>query len=288
MMLGLGLIIWKSNQLPVVYLILIICLPISIEIEILKGFAMHLPSEFITGSLIIAFFLGLLNSRKENSSQLRLSMLHPNPQFSSNQKTIESPRKALAVFLAFPIPLLWIASFFVPVLFSEMTLISIKFLIVNAAYVTIFYYGGMAIFTSSKQIETRILLYCMAFLPLTFWGWYNFQVFEYNPVTLPGIFRPFYRDHTIFGAVAAMIFGFSLGLSIKNKYWIPIALLAIFAVLLSGSRAATISLSLPIIGVFMYYFPKLKWAIPLMLIGASVYLFPNIKNDYTAKIDALD
>jgi O-antigen ligase len=76
---------------------------------------------------------------------------------------------------------------------------------------------------------------------------YNFSGFQWNPVTIKGIFRPFYKDHTIFGASSALLSAFWLFFATKTNYsklkilFVFLGIIFLGCVILSFSRAAFLS-----------------------------------------------
>ena len=133
--------------------------------------------------------------------------------------------------------------------FSTMAWVSVKFSIVNITYILVFFLWQKYLFTNQPHFFPKLVtLYSLSFLVILGWGIFQFARFDWNPLTIRGIFRPFYKDHTIFGATSAILatfwFAYSKGMKTTTFRLISLLLGIIFliAVILSGSRAAVLSL----------------------------------------------
>jgi putative inorganic carbon (hco3(-)) transporter len=246
--LMLGFVVYKSKRENLFIFLLIIALPLSVEVALTDDHKIFLPSELLLGAMIIALFPACFLPK----------MRH--------------------FITGSPLPLLWVASFFIPVIFSGMPLVSFKFFVINTAYVILFFYFITFFFERGIQIDRMIIAYMMVFIPVTFYGIYQLHQFGYNPVTLPGVFKPFYNDHTIFGASAAMLTGFFAGMSGKNKRWLIPLVLALSAVYLSGSRAAIISMLILLPLVLFARFSFIRKLSPLLFLVLLVWAFSQRDN----------
>ncbi|MCC5916819.1 MAG: O-antigen ligase family protein [Cryomorphaceae bacterium] len=231
-----AIILVKEKMHGVFFSLLVFVLPWSIQFDLGRSSTIFLPSEYIIGTLCIM-----------------LIIMHP-------------PSVWKRVLVQYPLPALWISSFTLPLIFSDMPGVSAKFTMINSAYVFLFFYGVIFFLAQRNDFKKWITLYLLGFLPVMVWGFFRYYQFGFNPVTLSGIFHPFYNDHTIFGACAAMLAGFFLGSVRQNKLaWIAF-LVATLAVFLSGSRASILSLLIMFPLALFFHFPLIRKATPVLLL----------------------
>jgi len=162
-------------------------------------------------------------------------------------------RKPASIKRPFIRELVWVLPliiiFAVSTAFSSMPFVSFKFSFVNIIYMLVFYVLMMMLSREKPGLFPQMLLfYGIGFMMVMLWSLYRFWQWDWNPIVLRGIFQPFYNDHTIFGASAAIMAVFWAAASHMEKgagwklvSWI-LAGLFLTAVFLSGSRGALLSL----------------------------------------------
>lgn len=216
---------WLISQYHLQYhffMLLAVVLPFSIEFPLNDNFNINLPSEPM---LVLALLiLGWEVLKKPNLLR---------ELFSGESK--------------WAIPLLF--SFIFTVFFSSMKVISLKFSILNLSYILVFFLWQKLLFKDRPDFFPKLLiLFSLSQLVVIGFSIYQLSGFDWNPVTIKGIFRPFYKDHTIFGATVAFLSVFWLLFAIKTssiKFRLLFAALGILflgGVFLSFSRAAFLSL----------------------------------------------
>ncbi len=152
------------------------------------------------------------------------------------------------VTLAIFFNLAWI---FITSITSTMPLVSFKFFLSRLWFVVPFFFLGTQMFRKTPNIKKFIWAYAITLLVVIVYtisrhlgyGLHDKQASHF-------VMYPFYKDHTVYGAVLAMyipvIFGFALqkskNLSLKVFTWLVVFIL-IGAVILSYSRAAWVSLA---------------------------------------------
>ncbi len=147
----------------------------------------------------------------------------------------------------------WLAplllAFLVSTPFSEMLVVSLKYTAVNVLYILVFFVLMMRLSERQPGLFPRmLLLYGMGMLVVWQWSVYQYWQYGWNPVVMRGIFKPFYNDHTIFGASTALLAAFWLGMArVKHPKRIKIICLLmglafVGLVVFSTSRAAFLSL----------------------------------------------
>jgi O-antigen ligase len=102
------------------------------------------------------------------------------------------------------------------------------------------------------------------------WGAYQFYQFDFNPITIIGVFKPFYYSSTYVGAVAALFTGYFLGKGPRVGASLMLVLLATGIVIFTESRAALLSLLLLL---FTWGLMQLSRPLRLVLPAAGVVVF---------------
>ncbi|WP_421753912.1 O-antigen ligase family protein [Croceimicrobium sp.] len=231
------LIVYLKNAFRYLIPGLALILPISVALAISNSAKMVLPAEFIIVILAPIVLIKLWENRKEK------------------------------FLLRFPWPALWLLSFIPGLIFSELVLVSLKFWILNGLYVLVFYYGILLWRAEGGNFNQLIKLFAWALLPAMLIGLYHFAEYEFNPITLAGIYKPFFYSHTYFGATLAIIAGFALGQISKHRNWWPMAIAFTVLALISGSRAALWSI-LFMLGIYalLQLKPLWRFALPALAI----------------------
>ena len=155
--------------------------PLSLNLEELDfgGIGMFVPTEPLLFGILLIFFLKLLYERHFDERIIRHGM-----------------SKAIYFHLA------WIT---VTVISSTMPLISIKFLLARLWFIVAFYFIASQLFTNMKNIRTFFWVYL---IPLSIVALYTFiHHSQYGFAERPAhwVMQPFFKDHTVYGAVLAMI-----------------------------------------------------------------------------------
>lgn len=198
-----------------IFFLLALCLPLSVDTPMGDRLLVNVPAEIILGILALSAPLFL---RKADIQEL---------------------------LSRHPLPALWILSFVPALVFSDMAMVSVKYTVVQACYVLVCFYLLIHIAAGRGAFMERLwVMYALALLPVGIWAGWLFAGYQYNPVTIPGIFKPFLNDHTLFGgtcAALAVAFG-TLGTLRKQAGYTLAALVLIAATVFSGSRAAMLSL----------------------------------------------
>ena len=205
----LSIAIYSRDQFFLTYTSIALLAPLSVKIAL--PFAdLYLPGEFLAAALALGVATYFLIGG-------HLSLL----------------RK-------FPLPALWLLTFLPGLWFSEIPATSFKFAALNALFVVAFYYGGVLLAVRGNRFP--LLPYACALVPVGMFGLYQFALYNFNPVTISGIFKPFFYSHTMFGAVAAFIAAVALAKARTQRWWLLVVLVATIAVGFSTSRAALWSL----------------------------------------------
>ena len=241
-MVGYGKRQWEHTG---VFYFLRFLLPLSVKVGLPFG-DLHLPSEALVVVLAIVTLLRFL-------VPLNLTIIKKNP-----------------------LPLLWLLSFIPGILMSEMPLVSLKFWVINGMFVFTFYYGFLLMASRGKPLP--LVPFMIALVPVLLLGLAQFIKFDFNPVTISGLYKPFFYSHTMLGASLAIIVGYSWSQSKNQKYWRPIAVLVALLVVLTGSRAALWSVVFMLTIWALMHLPELwRWLLPVTLLVVYFSLFGTAK-----------
>jgi putative inorganic carbon (HCO3(-)) transporter len=242
-----GHIFFLNLQLLVAYL-LAFCIPISVGIPLFSGTVIQFPSELLIVVLGMTIVLrGVLTGA------------------------------GFYYLKTFPLPAVWLAAQLVTTLFSTHMIISLKFWLVQCAYVLVFFYGTTALFLSSNRSEQRFTTFLWAYsfgvFCVLIYAVKVFYGYDRNPITRPGIFQPFFNDHTLIGASLALIAGAAVTFIQKNKWMLIVVFIAAFGIALGASRAAILGfLTIPLALAF-FNWKKFRRASMVVFAVLSIFIF---------------
>lgn len=201
--------------------------PLSVELSRIAGgvpLDLYLPTE----PLIILIMIVVLLRLVYDGTMDRDILYHP-------------------VSLAVLFYLLWIL---ITTMTSTMPLVSVKFLFVRLWFITVFYFLAIRIFRRHSNIRVFLWCYIAALMVVVFYTLYNHAAYGFIAQRAAHwVVRPFYNDHTAYGAALAMFipvlafFAFRRKGPVSHRRFAGI-LLVLFAVALvfSYSRAAWLSI----------------------------------------------
>lgn len=176
---------------------------------------------------------------------------------------------------------------FITTITSSMPLVSFKFLVSRLWFLVAFYFLAAAMFRKRKMMRWYMWVYlppmlivvATAIIYLSQFGLFSHQM-AYRAA------HPFFRDHTSYGAIIAMLIPVIAALGSFKKYSVPLRLLAwiifsvfCFALLLSYTRAAWISIFI-IAVIFVIVKLRVSWK----LIGLGVFLIASVLYLYRTDI----
>lgn len=213
-------------RLDLMYFIIIFCTPISIQL--IDSFPSSpidfaIPTEPMLFGMMVIFYYKILY---DNSLDIRI-LRHP---------------VSYAIFFN----VIWIL---ITTLTSSMPLVSLKFLLARVWFVTIYYFLAILVFRKYRSIPVFIWCYVIAMIMVVIFSIIRHLHFGLDDVRAAHIvMSPFFRDHTSYGAILAMVI-FALGGAIVYRggnilfrilLWGTWLLLAT-GLLLSYTRAAWMS-----------------------------------------------
>ncbi len=244
------------TRLDIVYFIIIACTPLSIPlIEFAKSSPIdfYIPTEPILFGVMLIVIYKLV---KEDFIDRRI-INHP-------------------ISLAITFNLFWILLTSVT---SSLPLVSFKYLLARIWFLTTFYLLAIYLFKRPRNYRTMVWVYTIPLLIVIFYAISRHLAFGLaNKEAAHIVCNPFYRDHTSYGAVLAMVLFAFVGINIKTKQSFlkklfigTITAIILFALLLSYTRAAWISVIIGL-GILATTLLRIKFKyialVGLLIIGA--------------------
>ena len=248
------LLILYIFSLDTVLLLTTFLTPLAVNLKDAEfGIGISLPSEPLMLGVLILFVMKLLYERFYDHRIIR----HP-------------------VSIAIVINLIWL---FITCFTSEIPIVSIKFMIARLWFVIPFFFAGILLFTDLKNIKKFNWLYVLPLLLIIFYTLYNHSTYGFDKPHSNMVMKPFYNDHTAYGAIIAMFLpiftGFVFSTEFKKSY--RIFSLIVLGILVTGiifsySRAAWISVA-GALGVFLLIKLRVKfyWLLIALVIGVGLF-----------------
>ncbi len=243
-------------RIDLVYFIIIACTPVSIQ---LLEFIPSFPIDFAIPTEPILFGVMVLLIYRAVQTGL------------FDRSVLNHPVTYAIIFYLF-----WI---FVTSITSTVPVASFKFLLARLWFIAVYYILAVFIFRDPQRIRTFILCYTLPMLIVIVYAISRHLSYGlFDKQAAHGVMNPFFRDHTSYGAILAMLF-FALGGLVLNKKrdllfqiliwgsWFMITI----ALVLSYTRAAWISVLISL-GVLALVIMKIKFRY-LLLIGILGVLY---------------
>ena len=235
---------------PTIFLgVMLATLPLSLNMPIAGNAKLSVPGELLAVVAAITFSLRWIQGDYRS---------HP---------FLQHPLSKLIALYA-----IWLV---VTALFSSMPLISLKFVVLQLVYFLAFYFFiGI---NNSKASDWRNLLYFFTapVLALIVYSTLRHSQFGFVPQVSGFAPEPFFNDHTIYGALLALLFPFWVGhLLWKNRHgFLP-------------KIVALLPLALLVVGMFLSY-SRAVWVSLLMMLVLSLWVALRIRVRYLILLGAL-
>lgn len=239
------------TRLDVFFLLIVFLVPLSIslnELGIDPGFDAYLPTEpMIIGAMVLVFIKLLIEKQFD-----KRILLHP-------------------ISIAMYVNLLWIL---ITSFTSTMPGVSFKFFLVRVWFLVVFYFLATQIFSKKENIRRFFWAYIAGFLIVIVYTLFNhFQYGMTNDIVAHFVMKPFFNDHTSYGAIIAMYLPVLVGLYFIYKDssgWIRfliiiLTLIYVFALIFSYTRAAWLSVIVAICVLLAIRFRIRLWHIGMTM-----------------------
>ncbi len=234
-------------------LVIVFFVPFSIPLSYLvPGMAMdmYLPTEPLLAGLLLLFMIKYLMGDRIDIKVLR----HP-------------------VTIAIYFHLAWM---FLTCLTSSDILVSFKAFATRLWFIVSFYLIASQLFRKEKNMQTYLWVFIVAFTGVIIYTLINHSQYGLdNQVMAHSVSRPFYKDHTSYGATLGMILPMLVALflfikqgDINTRFLMGILIaLVLFATVVSYTRATWLSI---IASIAVFVLIKLKIRFEILLVGAVI------------------
>lgn len=251
-------------------LVIVFFAPISVPLSaLMEGLSidMFLPTEPLLAGLLLLFIIKYLNGDRVDLKVLR----HP-------------------VTLAIYFHLAWLL---VTSITSSDPLVSFKYLLSRLWFIVGFYLLATQLFRREKRMHTYLWLFIIAFTGIIIYTLINHAQYGLNNQMMAhSVSKPFYNDHTSYGAVLAFLlpslvalFMFIRRNDINIRFlMLLLILLFVFATIVSYTRATWVSI-LAALGIWAII--KLKIRFEIVLAGAIllVAFFLSIRSQVMVELE---
>ena len=244
--------------------------PISVPLsKLAEGLSidMYLPTEPLLAGLLLLYFVKYLMGDRVDLRVLR----HP-------------------VTLAIYFHLAWL---FITSITSTDPLVSFKYLASRLWFIVGFYLVASQLFRKERNMHTYVWLFIIAFTGIIIYSLVNHAQYGLNnQVMAHSVSRPFYNDHTSYGAILAFLLPVLVALfmfikreDINTRFLMLLLIgLFLFATVVSYTRATWVSI-LASLGVWLII--KLRIRFELVLVGAIILvgLFFSIRTQLMVRLE---
>lgn len=222
------------------------------------GFAIDIPNEPVVVAVMALFFFKLVYERRYDLRLIR----HP-----------------VSIIL-----LLQLSWMLVTTVSSEIPLVSAKFFVSRLWFVVTFYFLALQLFKEQKQMHRYMWLFGTALFIIVLRITYVHYINGFERELGYWVVRPFFNDHTHYGAVLALVLPF-FAVMVFNRSYRPgirrlsglIVVFFLVGILFSYSRASWLSLMFAFAGFIILVFRiRMRWILAVcILLASSLYLFQN-------------
>jgi putative inorganic carbon (HCO3(-)) transporter len=240
------------------FVVLCVSLPLSHELPV-PGLKMNmsLPGELMIGLMAIWGVYAMIFTSKDTSALLK----HP---------------------ITWLVVLFWV-SCGISTLASTMPSVSIKTFVLLSAYLVVFYFLVFRfVIRSEIEVLKPYIWYCFLLFGLAIYATYLHSNYMFDKNVAGFVVKPFFSDHTIYGACLAFVLPITFGLYYYSKqlsisypfkiFWLLCTIVFLVAVFFSHSRASWMSL---VAAMLFYFILKLKIRFRTLMIAfiSVVFIF---------------
>lgn len=240
-------------------LLIVLVTPLAINIADSElGIGISLPSEPLMVGVMVIFILKTIF----NSNYDRRILKHP---------------VSIAIFFS-------IAWMLITSITSELSLVSFKSLAARLWFVIPFYFLGILLFKDIKNVSRFKWLYMASLTIVIIYTTVYHASFGFAERQGHWVMKPFYNDHTAYGAILAFFIPVFVGFIFNRErsrtyrmYAVLASVVLIIALYLSYSRAAWVSVAgALVVAIFVVYKIKFRWIFGgLVALIAAFYIFKS-------------
>ena len=266
LLITLYLAFYSLNKL---FMAVVLLTPLSVELSSITSgipFDLSLPTEPVIAFMMLLVLLRFVHAGTIN----REVLFHP-------------------VSLSILFYLLWLL---ITTFTSSMPLVSVKFFLVRFWFITVFYFLAIEIFCNKKNIRIFLWCYMLPLLVVVLYTLYRHSGYGFfSQRAAHWVVRPFYNDHTAYGAALAMfipvltVFAFRKKGSVLLRTSVRAALVLLLAALVfSYSRAAWLSLMAASV-VWLLIRLKIRFSTLVVFSLAALLLAFMLRDDIIRKME---
>jgi O-antigen ligase len=177
---------------------------------------------------------------------------------------------------------------------SELPVVSIKFLVSRLWFVVPFYFIFSKLIKDSKDIRKFSWLYIIPLIMVIIYTTVHHSLWGFERKAGHWVMWPFYNDHTAYGMILAFYLPIAVSLIFTKEYTksmkmysFAAALILLFALYLSYSRAAWLSM-IAGIGVFVLIYFKIKLRYIMLTFIALLAIFFTFQNQILDRLSKND
>jgi putative inorganic carbon (hco3(-)) transporter len=256
-------------RLDKLFMAVVFLTPLSLELSTFAGglpFDLSLPTE----PLIMLIMLLVLLKMFQGGFFSREIVYHP-------------------VSLALYCYLIWLL---ITTITSSMPVVSIKFFLVRLWFIVVFYFLAVKIFRRHGNIRIFLWCYTIALMLVIFYSLYRHSAYGFfSHSAAHYVVRPFYNDHTAYGAALAMFFPVILLFAFTGKgspvvrraTWF-VLLVFTTAIVFSYTRAAWLSLGAAF-GVWVIIMLKIRFVTLMTFLLVFISLILVLRNDIIRELE---
>lgn len=222
--LGLGVIWLSLKRLDILLFLIVLCTPLSLNLEDLElgGIGFYFPTEPLLFGVLLIFLVKLFSGKAINPEIYK----HP-----------------ISIFIYVYLGWILITS-----LNSEMPLVSFKFLLAKLWFIGPMYFLMVHLFQKRANMEKFIFLFLISMLVVIMYTVFQHSTFGFDKESGHVVMKPFFKDHTVYGAVVALILPVTFGRVITpNKsllmrtFYLSALVIVVVGLIFSYTRAAWVS-----------------------------------------------
>ena len=254
--------VWMLIVKPELALMVIaFCTPFAIDWEFFSKMNLSMPTEPLMILFSVIFLVRLLLPNPPDSDKSQLSVV--NYQFMKHPVTV-------AVLLA----TLWML---IVSITSVIPWVSFKYLAARLWFIIPFYFAISQVFDNPKRIKQFLVCYGFGLAVVVIYSTIHTLQSPSDLQVLHRVMKPFYNDHTAYGAILSLflpVFSY-LAASAKGRsrlFYILCTLLFLVGLIFSYSRAAWLSVLCAVMVYFIVRF-RIRWYWIAVALGIGVSLF---------------